>query len=244
VDIKDFTAIQVDHAMQADVNRADSFRVSLTADDNILERVQAVRDGATLRIGLAPGSYRFRERPRAAITLPILERIGLSGASRATIRGFESDRPFRASTSGASTLEGSINAGDADLDLDGASTVKLGGSARAARLHAEGASTLELADFTVSGDKLTIEAEGASTVRLRGTARAAVLKAEGASQLKLTDLALDAADIELGGASHASIRVKDLLYYDVSSASHLEYRGEPTIKKASKTGASSVFHLR
>jgi hypothetical protein len=81
-------------------------------------------------------------------------------------------------------------------------------------------------------------------VRLRGAAKAAVLKASGASQLKLADLALDAADVEVSGASNASIRVKDLLNYDVSSASHLEYRGEPAIKKAGKTGASSVSHRR
>jgi hypothetical protein len=244
VDVKDFTAIQIDHAVQAEVTRADPFRVSLTADDNILEHIQAVRDGSTLRIGLAPGSYRFREKPRAAITLPILERIGVAGASRATIRGFESDRPFRATASGASALEGSIKAGDADFEISGASHLKLGGSARAARLEASGASTLELADFAVSGEKLSIEANGASTARLRGSARAAVLKAEGASQLKLAELALDAADVELSGASNASILVKDLLNYDVSSASHLEYRGEPTVKKSSKTGASSVSHRR
>ncbi len=177
VDVRDFTSIQVDHSIQAEVTRADSFHVTLTADDNILERIQAVRDGSTLRISMAPGSYRFRERPRAAITLPILEQIGLTGASRATIRGFESDRPFRATTSGASTLEGSIKAGDADFEISGASTVKLGGSARAARLEASGASTLELADFVVTGEKLSIDANGASTARLRGSAKAAVLRA-------------------------------------------------------------------
>ncbi len=71
-----------------------------------------------------------------------------------------------------------------------------------------------------------------------------MLKASGASHLKLADLALDAADVELSGASHAAIRVKDLLNYDVSSASHLEYLGEPTIKRAEKSGASSVSHRR
>lgn len=191
--------------------------------------------GAT---GCAPDSLKL------AITLPVLEAMHLSGASRATIGGFDSDRPFRLDTSGASRLEGSIKAGDAGFELSGASTVKLQGSARVANLNASGASTLELADFAVTGDKLTAEADGASTLRLRGSARAAVLKASGASHLKLADLALDAADVELSGASHAAIRVKDLLNYDVSSASHLEYLGEPTIKRAEKSGASSVSHRR
>jgi serine/threonine-protein kinase len=242
VDVKDFTSIRIAQSIQAEVTRADSFRVSLTADDNILERIQAVRDGSTLRIGLAPGRYRLREKPRASITLPVLEQVELSGASRATVQGFESDRPFRALTSGASRLEGSIKAGDVDLDASGASTVKLGGSSRSARLSASGASKLELADWQVVGDTLAIDVNGASSARLRGMAKAAVLKATGASHLRLSDLALDGADVELSGASSAVIRVKDLLRYDVSSASHLEYLGEPTIKAAKKTGASSVSH--
>jgi serine/threonine-protein kinase len=244
VDVRDFTSIQIAHAVQADVTRADTFQLRLTADDNIVERVEVVRDGSTLRIRLAPGSYRFREKPRASITLPILEQVELAGASRATVQGFESDRPFRALMSGASALEGSIKAGDTDFDVSGASTVKLRTSARTARLHASGASTLELADLAVSGEILTIAVDGASMVRLGGSATAAVLKAEGASHLDLTGLALDAADVELSGASGATIRVKDLLNYNVSSASHLKYQGEPTIKKAEKTGASSVSHRR
>jgi serine/threonine-protein kinase len=242
VDVKDFTAIQIDRSMQAEVTRADAFRVELTADDNILDRIETVREGSTLRVRLAPGNYLTREKPRASIALPALERIDVAGASQATVRGFESDRPFRASASGASRLEGAIKAGDADLEADGASTIKLDGSARTARLHADGASTLNLTDLVAGVEKLTIEADGASTVRLRGTAKAAVLKASGASQLRLADLTLDAADVVLDGASSAVIRVKDLLKYDLNSASHLEYRGEPTIKGTRKAGESSVSH--
>ncbi len=88
VDVRDFTAIQIAQSIQAEVTRADSFQVRLTADDNILGRIRAVGDGSTLRISLEPGSYRFREKPRASIALPALERIEAEGASRATIQGF------------------------------------------------------------------------------------------------------------------------------------------------------------
>ncbi len=48
VDVKDFNAIQIERLFQADVTRADSFQVRLTADDNVLERIEAVREGPTL----------------------------------------------------------------------------------------------------------------------------------------------------------------------------------------------------
>jgi len=242
VDVKDFSAIQIEQLFQADVTRADSFQVRLTADDNVLERIEAVREGPTLHIRLASGGYRFRERPRASITLPILEGIDVAGAARATIQGFASDRPFRARASGASTLEGSIRAGDVGFDISGASTLKLSGSARGAQLLASGASKLELADWQVNGERVVIDISGASSARLRGSARAAILKAEGASSLLLADLALEAADVVLGGSSSASVRVKSLLNYEISAASRLEYLGEPTIGKAKRTGGSLVSH--
>jgi serine/threonine-protein kinase len=244
VDVKDFTGIQIERMLAADVTRADSFKVSLTADDNVLDRIEVVRQGSTLRISLAPGGYLLREKPHVSITLPALEGIDIAGAARATIQGFESDRPFRARISGASTLEGSIRTGDVDLAASGASTLRLRGSAHAARLVASGASKLELAELPVSGEKLMIAASGASSARLRGSARAAVLQAEGASRLDLTDLALEGAEVVLAGASRATIQVKGLLNYDLSSASRLEYLGEPTIGKAKRAGASSVAQRR
>jgi eukaryotic-like serine/threonine-protein kinase len=244
VDIKDFNAIRIERVIVADVTRGESFKVTLTADDNILDRIEANREGSTLRIRLAEGNYRLAEPPRVSIVMPALEAIDIAGAARATIQGFASDRPFRAKMSGSSSLEGSIRAGDVDFDISGASTLKLGGSARGARLLASGASRFEPADWKVDGEKLTIDVSGASSVRFRGSAKAAVLKAEGASQLHLSDVALEAADVMLSGASQAKVQVKSLLSYDISAASHLEYRGEPTVSKGTKTGASSVSHRR
>ncbi len=100
VDIKDFTAIRIERLIDADVTRGESFKVTLTADDNILERIEANREGSTLRIRLAEGNYRLAEPPRASIVLPALEAIEIAGAARAKVQGFESDRPFRAGRAG------------------------------------------------------------------------------------------------------------------------------------------------
>ena len=242
--LADFTAVEIRQPFRASVTRAGRFAVSVTADDNVIDHVEVAKEGARLRVGLENGpNYRLGPDPlKLAITLPVLEDIDLAGAAHATIQGFDSDRSLHALVHGASTLEGSIRAGDIRLDARGASSVTLSGSAHDARLLAHGASKLELADWQVKGEKLTIDVHGASSVRMRGAARAATLKAEGASHLHLSDLTLEAADVVLTGASDAKIRVKSLLNYDLSSASRLEYLGEPTIGKAKKSGASSVSH--
>ncbi len=242
VDIKDFTAIRIDRLIVADITRADSFGVSLTADDNILGRIETIKEGSTLRIRLAEGNYRLRERPHATITLPALDAIDLDGASKATIQGFASDRPFRTRISGASALEGSIQAGDVDFNISGASTVALRGAARSARLVANGASKLDLAGLSLKAENVKVDVEGASSVHLGGSAQSAVLKAEGASRLALADLVLETADVTLTGASNATVQAKRSLNYELHAASRLEYSGQPTIGKAERHSASSVSH--
>jgi serine/threonine-protein kinase len=245
-DLAGFTSVAIRNAFRATVSRSDRFEVTVTADDNVLEHVQVAKDGARLQVQLEPGrTYRLRpDSLKVAITLPILEAIDLAGATRGTIQGFESDRSFRARVSGASTLEGSIHAGDLQGDASGASTLSLHGSARSAKLSGTGASKLELADWQVKGETLLIDLSGASTARLRGSARAAVLRAQGASRFALGELTLEAADVTLSGASHATVHVIGLLNYDISSASHLDYLGEPTMGQAKKTGASSISRRR
>jgi hypothetical protein len=245
-DLADFTAVAIGNSFRATVTRADRFEVTVTVDDNVLEHVQVAKEGPRLQVQLERG-WTYRLSPdtlKVAITLPLLESIDLSGATRGTLEGFASDRALRARVSGASTLEGSIRSGDVDIGVSGASTISLRGSARGARLSASGASQLKLTDWPVEGEKVMIDLSGASTARLRGSARAAVLHAQGASRLVLGDLALEAADVVLSGASSATLRVKGLLNYEVTAASHLDYLGEPTIGQAKKTGASSVSRRR
>jgi serine/threonine-protein kinase len=201
---KDFSAIQIDRMLITDVTRADAFAVSLTADDNILERIEVVRDGSTLRISLANGNYRLRNRPRATITLPHLEAFSLGGASKATLKGFKSDKAFQLKVSGASEVDGAIDVGSADFQISGASSATMTGSARAGHLFASGASRLKLAGFLLN--QCQLELDGASNVSLQVKSNQPFkAKLDGASILsglvEATDL-----DLKVDGSSTADVR--------------------------------------
>jgi hypothetical protein len=105
--------------------------------------------------------------------------------------------------SGASHVDGAIEAGDIDFDVSGASTLELTGSGGAARLTGSGASRYKIQEFPLR--KCSVELSGASSAQV--TSRSAQpFKAEisGASNLKGS---VEAADLELvlSGASHASL---------------------------------------
>jgi hypothetical protein len=65
---------------------------------------------------------------------------------------------------------------------------------------------------------------------------------EGASHLQLDALETETMTIKVSGASHAKVAVSGALDYDVSSVSHLTYKGNPSSIKAKRSGGSHVSH--
>jgi len=203
-DVSDFTSVEIRATFHAQISKGNRFKVSTTADENVLPFVRVVKEGNTLKIGLEKNkSYEFKKPLEAEITLPLLTGLDVSGVAWATLKGFESEKELTIKTSGASKVDGSIGVAEADFEISDASTLSVSGSAQSARLSAHGASHLTLPEFPLK--ECTLDLAEASTaqlsVRSPGTFSA---KLNGASHLKGTVVAKDI-KLELTGASHAKL---------------------------------------
>ena len=196
-----FDRLEIGHAFDATITQDDEFSVVIRIDDNFEDDLHVTMQGDTLSIGLDPDrTYTIRDATlEVDIAMPVLEGLDLSGASRGTISGFESERIFDGDVSGASSLRGDLLAGDIGLDVSGASTVVLDGIGRDLVLDASGASSVDLEDFAIAD-----------------------------------------ADIELSGASNATVNVSGTLDAEASGASRLEYVGNPELGRINTSGASTV----
>lgn len=201
-DFSDFTKVNISSAFESEITQGESYATSVTVDDNIVEYLDVRVDGDTLHIGLKPRiSLGFRNTTLSAqITMPDLEGLDLSGATRTQLRGFSNTRPAEVELSGASQLRGDITTGEMRLNASGASTVELEGSTGRLDVEASGASTVRLEDFTaedanvrVSGasnvtvntsGRLTGEASGASTVSYTGSPSSVQVDTSGASNVR------------------------------------------------------------
>jgi RNA polymerase sigma factor (sigma-70 family) len=164
--LADFTTVDVGAAFRVEVTRAANFRVTITADDNVLPYVKVARDGSALKIGLDGKRRSFRQVTlKAAVAMPNLEGVSAGGASAVTVTGFKSEKDCKIRVSGASRLTGDLGAGAVDLEASGASHVSLKGSAKKARLSGTGASHLALAEFAVESADVTLT--GASHAKLQ-----------------------------------------------------------------------------
>jgi RNA polymerase sigma factor (sigma-70 family) len=203
--ITGFNSVNVGSVFEVEITQGDSFKTTITADDNLFDYIKAAKEDSTLHLSLESKdkSIQTKEHLKAKIVMPSLRHLKIGGASHATVNGFKSSPEI-------------------DVDLGGAS-------------HLKG---------NLETNKFILQASGASHLELSGSATDAKLEGSGASHLNLAKFALDQAEVALSGASHATIQVKSKLSYSVSGASHLSFRGEPTIGRKEKSGASFAQHQK
>jgi len=140
--LSDFTIINIKSGFQAQISQGDSYSVSITADSNVINRIDVSKTDNTLTIGLQLASIFNIGTLKAQITMPDLQEIHLSGGANANVTGFMLAHDFSVSESGGSTL-------------------KIYGQANGLSASCSGGSGLQLSDFKV--DTATIIMSGGST---------------------------------------------------------------------------------
>ena len=216
-DYTDFANIEVSNVFEVEISQSDTYSIDITADDNIMEYVTIDRSGDTLRVGLKIG-YSYRSITAVAkIDMPDIKQFVLSGASGAIINDFASAGNVNIDVSGASSLtlsglscadigievsgasnlNGNLNAAEAVFNISGASRLSLTGLGQDLKATVSGASNMDLDSFVV--DNLDINVSGASTavVNTEGTLDADV---SGASSLQYIGNPT-LGDISVSGAS-------------------------------------------
>jgi hypothetical protein len=164
VDVSGFHAIEADLPALLEVKQDDAFKVTLTADDNLLDHIHAVKDGEALKVGLDRGSYRTIAQMKVSVSMPAIDALTLNGAAHGKLEGFDSGREFRAHLDGACRLDGSIKAGKLAIESDGAGVTTLQGTAKSLTLKGSGASHIDLSKLPV--DTADIILDGASHARV------------------------------------------------------------------------------
>jgi len=165
-DLSGFDDIEVSNAFDVEISQGDAFSVLVRVDDNVEQYLDVVKEGSTLKIGVKP-------LPLSSVTAVTLEAEvtmpELRGASSASTAGFQSGGPFYAEVSGASSLQGDIEAGGVRFDVSGASDVTLIGAAADLAVDVSGASAVDLARFPVSNASIGVSGASSATVNASGT---------------------------------------------------------------------------
>lgn len=218
-DLSEFTGIRAASAFTVQIDRGETYKVQVTADDNLWNELDISTSQNVLTIRTKPGVTVKNATLSAAVTLPALDSLDLSGAVKATVSPFSSENHFTCAVSGASTLNlEDMKSGTTAFDVSGASTVTGGG-------------TITEVSFVVTG---------ASKVTLAGSGTSATIDASGASSVALARLGLESVSLRLSGASNSSVNTRTITQADLSGASRLSYAGNPAMGNIQTSGGSTI----
>jgi hypothetical protein len=224
-DYEGFNKIEVTSAFQVEIKQGDAYSINVTYDD--FSRIKLGKDGDILKVG-RQGKKWFTPSHRIPIvrmTVPNLDLIDLSGATKGTMSNFHSNNNLTlrvAESSHLSTIN--ISATKLVVEISGASDLR--GTLKA----------MSVADFIVSGS---------STVELIGEAADISAKVSGSSRCNLINYSVCNAEINVSGASNAWVNLNGRLDASVSGASNLTYLGNPAPIEIETSGGSylCMHHL-
>lgn len=106
------------------------------------------------------------------------------------------------------------------------------------RFDLSGSETLTIDNY--NQDSLDLDFSGASKVTAKGSARLLTLDLSGAASADLSGLALQEAEVELSGASRATIAPKAAADFDISGASHVTLLTRPERIVRDVSGAAVI----
>jgi hypothetical protein len=252
----DFTAVEVGNAFNVEIEQSSTYSVRVTASD--FDNVVVEKSGEKLRIGLKGfgmifGSLHYEVR----ITMPELNELKLTGSTRGTATGFNSTSNLKVDVTGASDLDLEAETGSFSGEASGSSRLKASVKSTAATIKLSGASdaTLELVtgdfEFNASGSssgkgnvqttdtKLILT--GASDVELAGVGGNLNMNGSGSSVFSLLDYEIGNVQVNLSGASDATLKTNGTINGSLTGYSVLSYSGNPELGDNFDISSGSVF---
>ncbi len=161
--VDSFDEVDVTGAMIVRIEPGDVFRVVADGNQKDLDQLRVDVDGRTLKVSPnSKGLFNFNSgsNVRVTITMPKIEGLNLTGASRAQVSGFSPFNKLEVDLTGASTALIDVNVERLDVDLTGASKVRLQGKTDELKGSMTGASLINAKGMTIN--KADVRASGAS----------------------------------------------------------------------------------
>lgn len=160
----DFSKVDVGGAFVVRFRKGDAYKVVADGREKDLEDVNVKVEGNTLKVYIdRKGIFDWSNRKRIGLTITIpkaIDELQLSGASKASLTGFDRYTHLTIGMSGAcrTVFDGEVD--KLDLDMSGASNTVLHGHANQLEAELSGACKLEATGMNI--DKARVDANGAS----------------------------------------------------------------------------------
>jgi hypothetical protein len=175
-----FNEIEISGPVKLVLRQDSSFKLTVSADSNILEKIKTTVSGETLKIDLDPMQYCGSDSIIVHAGIGALSEIKADGASKVYSEGALHVGDMALDLSGATELNLNLYAGKLTTKSDGAARLTLRGQAGTHKLNSKGMLELNAFDFVVAQYDLDIEGTGKSNINVLNDLK---VKTSGASSI-------------------------------------------------------------
>jgi hypothetical protein len=106
VSLADFDKVEIQDGFHVDIIVGREYSVTLKVDDDVLKKVEAVKQGDTLVIRAKPFQGIIRASLEAEVTMPALTALSLGSGSHVKVKGSGDDLTLKASAGSHADLSG------------------------------------------------------------------------------------------------------------------------------------------
>lgn len=177
-----FDKLAMGSAFKIDVKQGKQFSVTASGQSNDVKELEAKVVSGVLKIGYRGNNWnKNRKTVNINITMPSLEAVDFSGASKAQVGDFPDSRTMAIEVSGASSVQMNFTAPKVSFELSGASSLTINGKTDVLNGEVSGASSFKGENFPAK--EVNIEASGASSAHVIASASIHA-DASGASRIR------------------------------------------------------------
>ncbi|MGN6619667.1 MAG: head GIN domain-containing protein [Sphingomonas sp.] len=191
--VADFTAVDLRGSDDVDVRVGGAFSVRAQGPADVLDQLEIVKNGDTLRVGRKPGSH-FSwgggHDAKIFVTMPSITGASIAGSGDMSIDK-AAGGSFSGSTSGSGDLSITQLAVDsADLSIAGSGDVTAAGAAKQVTLSVQGSGTIDAAGLTAGAADVSTAGSGDIKATVNGHAKVSMM---------------GSGDVDLGGGATCDV---------------------------------------
>jgi len=164
--VKPFDEIDISGPIKLVLLQDSSFKVSVSADSNIVDKIKTSVSGEKFKISLDPMEYCGKDSIIIRAGIGALTEIKAAGASQVFSEGALHVGDIEMQLSGATELNLNLFAGKVKTKSDGAAILTLSGQAGVHELDSKGVLELNAFDFVVAQYDIDIEGTGKSNINV------------------------------------------------------------------------------
>jgi hypothetical protein len=169
IPVHSFSSINADGLFKINVVKDSETKTVINGRSEDIDNIMVKNEGDELDINYKNKLThwdRNRDEITINISVPSLDHVKFSGATKATLKGFDTDH-MEMELSGASTAEADLDVRTLRVKIDGASNLTLNGEGENLILSVEGASGVDAFEYEVKNGDLKVS--GASSARVNVT---------------------------------------------------------------------------